>query len=229
VIGKVIRLPLRLIPPDFTVRIVFGPLRGYKWVVGSGLHSVWLGTYEARKIEAVRAVLKPGDTFYDIGAHAGVYTLAASSSVGDGGTIIAVEPDALNAQRFTRHMSLNLIPSVRLIQAAASETAGEALFSRGSNGYENRLDATGNVRIRTIRLDDLKPSPSVIKIDVEGHEASVLRGATRILAVDRPIIFVATHSSGAGTECNQILESSGYAIEWLEADELIARPRRPRD
>ena len=227
-VGQVIRLPLRLIPPGLTVRIVSGPLRGDKWVVGAGVHGVWLGSYERMKIRRVQAALKPGDVFYDIGAHAGVYSLAAARAVGEGGTIVAVEPSEVNATRFARHMDLNRIGSVRLIAAAASDTVGGATFSRGPNNYQGRLQADGDMVVGTIRLDDIEPVPAVIKIDVEGHEASVLRGARRILELDRPVVFVAIHGSEARARCSQILETHDYEVEWLDSSELVAHPRRTR-
>lgn len=223
--GNILRLPLRLIPRGLAMPVVSGPLRGYRWIVGSGVHGVWIGSYERTKLLRVQAALSPGDVFFDIGAHAGIYSLAAARVLGEGGAIVAVEPNSANAARFVRHMSLNGIDSVRLIQAAASDVAGRATFSEGPNDYEGRLDPEGEVAVETVRLDDIQPAPSVIKIDVEGHEAAVLRGARRILDVDRPVVFVAVHGAAQHSECVQILEKCGYDIEWLDLDELVARPR----
>ena len=206
-IGRVIRLPLRLIPSDSVVRIVSGPLRGYRWVVGAGVHGVWLGSYERMKVRRVQAALRSGDVFYDIGAHAGIYSLAAARAVGESGTIVAVEPNQVNVARFRRHMQINRIHSVLLLPVAASDSAGPSKFSAGPNNYQGRLQADGDLVVETIGLDDIEPSPpSVIKIDVEGHEANVLRGASRILEVDRPVVFVALHGSGPRDECVRILE-----------------------
>ena len=79
--------------------------------------------------------------------------------------------------------------------------------------------------METLRLDDIEPPPAVVKIDVEGHEAKVLLGAKRILDLDRPVVFVAIHSSEARLQCVQILEEHNYHIEWLDTTELVARPR----
>jgi len=83
------------------------------------------------------------------------------------------------------------------------------------------LQSDGDIVVETIRLDDIKPAPSVIKLDVEGHEVSVLRGAKRILEVDRPVVFVAIHDSEARARCIQILETHDYEVEWLESSELV--------
>jgi len=122
-------------------------------------------------------------------------------------------------------MDLNGIRSVRLLPVAASDAVGTARFSSGPTSYEGRLQPQGDLVVETIRLDDIEPAPNVVKIDVEGHEASVLTGAKRILDHDRPIVFVAIHGSEARSQCVQILESHEYQIEWLDANELRAHPR----
>jgi len=174
----------------------------------------------------VQAELRAGDVFYDVGAHAGIYSLAAARATGARGTVVAVEPNQTNAAHFARHMALNQVGSVRLINAAASDSAGVATFSAGPTDYEGILNPTGEIRIATVRLDDLEPVPDVIKIDVEGHEAAVLRGAGRILHVDRPVIFIAVHNDAARAQCLEILDANEYDVEWIEPDEALARPRK---
>jgi FkbM family methyltransferase len=190
------------------------------------VNSVWLGSYERIMLTRVQAELRAGDVFYDVGAHAGIYSLAAARATGAGGTVVAVEPNQINAAHFARHMALNSVDSVRLIEAAASDASGVATFSSGPTDYEGRLNPTGDITVPTVRLDDLEPAPDVIKIDVEGHEAAVLRGAGRILHVDRPVIFIAVHNDGARSQCLEILEANEYDVEWLDPGELLARPRK---
>jgi len=223
-VGKVIRLPLRLIPPGSIVRILSGPLRGCRWIVGAGVHEVWIGTYERAKVSRVQASLRAGDVFYDVGAHAGIYSLAAARAVGDTGTIVAIEPNPINAAHFVRHMELNRVKSVRLLSVAASDTVGSATFGRGPNSYEGRLQPQGQLAVETIRLDDIQPAATVIKIDVEGHEANVLRGAEHILDRNRPKVFVATHDPQSRAQCVQILEAHDYQVRWLDANDLFAFP-----
>jgi FkbM family methyltransferase len=226
VLRNLARLPLRIIPAGAVLPILSGALRGYKWTAGSGVQSVWLGWYEAAKMRALQSTINEGDIFFDVGAHAGVYSLAAARRLGVRGFIVAIEPSTENAELFERHMRLNGVSRYRLIRAAASDKAGEARFNRGLSTYEGRLNAAGDVNVPTIRLDDIDLRPSVIKIDVEGHEAAVLVGATRILEADRPIVFVAVHTSEARNDCVRILDTNGYEIKWLEPDELVAHPRR---
>jgi hypothetical protein len=84
-LGKVLRLPLRLLPKGMAIPILRGSAKGLKWIVGSSNHGCWLGTYELEKQVALERFVKPGMTVYDIGAQAGFYTLFFSRLVGGGG------------------------------------------------------------------------------------------------------------------------------------------------
>jgi hypothetical protein len=81
-LGKVLRLPLRLLPKGMVVPILTGPAKGQKWIVGSSNHGCWLGTYELEKQAVLERFVKPGMTVYDIGAQAGFYSLFFSRLVG---------------------------------------------------------------------------------------------------------------------------------------------------
>ena len=70
-LGKLVRLPLRLVPRTAVVPVLSGPLRGARWIVGAATHGSWLGTYEAAKQLLIERALKPGSVFYDVGANAG--------------------------------------------------------------------------------------------------------------------------------------------------------------
>ena len=91
-LGRVMRLPLKIIPGNAVLPILQGPLRGARWVVGSGTHGCWLGTYELPKVELFAGTIQEGMTVFDIGAHAGYYSLIASRAVGGAGHVVAFEP-----------------------------------------------------------------------------------------------------------------------------------------
>src|SRR5713226_9302198 len=77
-LGRVLRAPLRLLPPALQVPVMQGRLKGKWWVVGSRVHGYWLGSYEwEKRIDFERAVPLAG-TVFDIGANVGYYTLLAS-------------------------------------------------------------------------------------------------------------------------------------------------------
>ena len=106
-LGRLLRLPLRLLPAGAVVPILSGPLRGRRWVVGAGPHGYWLGTYEADKQRLLQTLLREGDCFFDVGANVGFFTLLASALVGRSGRVVAFEPLPQNLAFLRRHLLLN--------------------------------------------------------------------------------------------------------------------------
>ncbi|MHB1231512.1 MAG: FkbM family methyltransferase [Burkholderiales bacterium] len=117
-LGKLLRLPFRLMPDSATLPVLSGINRGMKWVAGSATHGAWLGTYESDKQQQLARLLKSGMAFYDVGANAGFYTLAAARLVGERGHVFAFEPLAENVANLRRHVQLNQLQNVSIIQAA---------------------------------------------------------------------------------------------------------------
>jgi FkbM family methyltransferase len=232
--GKAMRLPLRLIPSDLEIPILLGPMRGYRWIVGSGNHSCWLGVYERTKQVTFAATIPPGAIVFDVGAHVGFYTLLFARLVGSTGRVIAFEPSTRNLQFLRRHVKLNHIGNVEIIEAAVSDSDGTGAFAEHSSSYNGALDASGTTRVRQVKVDNLCasgriPFPNVIKIDVEGAEDLVLAGARSTIAGASPTIFIATHGREVDARCVQLLGSMGYTIvpmagDPLEWRELLARP-----
>ncbi|MDW8317197.1 MAG: FkbM family methyltransferase, partial [Anaerolineae bacterium] len=77
-IGRVLRFPLRLIPPKAVLPIMQGRLKGRKWIVGSSSHGCWLGSYEYAKRIVFERTVRENSVVFDIGAHVGFYTLLAA-------------------------------------------------------------------------------------------------------------------------------------------------------
>jgi FkbM family methyltransferase len=238
---KALRSPLQLIPPETRVPILVGPLRGAGWIVGSGNHVVWLGVYEWQKQLAFSKRIAAGSTVYDIGAHAGFYTLVSSRRVGPTGHVVAFEPAQKNLRYLHLHIALNQIANVQVIEAAVADQSGRAGFAEGASRhveatYLGHLAEDGTRDVETVSLDDLVgagriPAPDIMKMDIEGGETSALRGARGVLAEHRPTIFLATHGADAHRTCIALLESSGYEVASLQSgrsvattDELVACP-----
>lgn len=236
--GRALRRALSAIPLPATVRVIQGPLKGAAWVRASGTAGCWLGSYEIGKQKALASTLKPGHTFYDIGAHAGLYSLLADRLVGPLGTVVAFEPDPRNLANLRRHIAINGTTNVSVIPAAVGRTTGTVQLSLAASSYENRLSDsadTPDTPVQCYALDDAVtrlalPLPDCIKIDTEGAEVDVLRGAANILSTARPVIFLATHSPDLHASCAQMLRELHYRIHsigggpWESTDELLAVP-----
>ena len=237
VTGKALRLVLRLAPKTAQVRIMTGPLRGMRWIVGAADHGCWIGTYERRQRRVFERVVTPGSVVYDIGAHAGYYTLLGSKLGGPAGLVIAFEPLPRNLRFLREHIRLNGLTNVRVVEGAIADRSGQAMFSEAPSSSMGRLDIQGNVQVRIMSIDEatsqgMFPPPMVMKIDVEGAEGSVLAGAAQTLAQARPAILLSLHGEKARTQCRELLDGLGYELRPLdgrsmdETNEVLATHRR---
>ena len=233
--GRLIRLPLRLIPKRTVLPILQGQLRGKKWVVGAGEHGYWLGSYELHKRQTFERTIKPDMVVFDIGANVGFYSLLAAYLTGRDGKVYAFEPLHRNVEYIRQHAALNGLVNIEVFEAAVADQNGEALFDPGASIAMGHLSAQGTVRVRQYCLDALLAGgqidpPDVMKIDVEGAEYAVLKGAQALIQKHLPLIFLDTHGRDAHEATIGFLRARGYQFEILdgrplaESKELVARP-----
>lgn len=245
ILGKSLRLPFRLLPQDARMPILQGKLRGQKWIVGSTVHSCWLGIYEYEKRKVFENTVKKGSTVFDIGANAGFYTLLSSLLVGQSGRVIAFEPLERNISYLKEHLRINGIKNVEVLQVAVADRSGISYFVHESNHSMGHLterpidrnpprEGQSIVEVQSVTIDELVqgkrlPPPSCLKIDVEGGEAEVLHGSTVTIAKSHPTIFLATHGPSVSQECFRLLEIAGYVVQLIGRgtqdgyDEFVAR------
>jgi FkbM family methyltransferase len=220
-LGRVARLPLRLIPRGTTVRILSGPTAGMRWIVGSGPHSCWLGINEVDKRRLFVREVQPGDIVFDIGANVGTYTLLASALCGPAGKVFAFELQPENLAYLRRHIEINGLTNTSIMPIAVWDEDGTSRFEPAGDRVTSHLSPTGSLEVDCHRIDTMVaagtvPEPDCIKIDVEGAEAAVLRGCERLLARKRPVIFLATHGDAVAAECADLLRRSGYDVTPIE-------------
>lgn len=188
--------------------------------------------YEEPQWLLISRLLQPGMTFVDVGANQGFHTLLASKRVGVAGRVVAFEPASTEVAKLRRNLSLNGATNVEVVASAVGETDGETTFTlcldhQGS--WSSIVPPAEDVTVKRVevmvpilRLDTYAERhgihPDVIKIDVEGGELAVLRGASEVLRRDQPVILCEiedrrTRQWGYGAE--QILEYiSGLGYNW---------------
>ena len=161
---------------------------------------LWVfGSWEKHFAELFSYLVRPGDRCVDAGANVGVHTIRLARLVGRGGEVIAFEPDPEVVQRTRRNVSLNNLANVRVIGAALSDEAGEMRLFRPSPWDTNRAraslthyryltGATATVPVTTVDAACAGAPVALIKIDVEGHEAAVVRGAADTISRHAPSI-----------------------------------------
>jgi FkbM family methyltransferase len=161
---------------------------------------MWGGAYEPHVRKCLSAFLRPGDTFVDVGAHIGFFSLIASLLVGYTGKVYAFEANSHLFERLQANASEYcwLVASLR----AVWKENGRVWFSDprqpGETGWgkltPNRKEGHG-VFVEAVSLDEWhvsvgSPPIRAIKIDAEGSEPFILEGAWRMIANTRPILII---------------------------------------
>jgi FkbM family methyltransferase len=230
-LGKIIRLPFKLLPTGAIVRVVRGPARGKRWIADSCAHGFWLGYWELPNQKRFASRLKFGDVVYDIGAHVGLYTLISSARVGPAGHVYAFEPFPQNAVYLRHHIALNRLKNCTAIELAVSKGIGVLHFDPTELNDAGHLSENGSMKVETTSIDDFASTarpPNAIKINAEGAEIDVLRGGRNTITKFRPFIFLSTHSESLDRECWQFLRSCGYSPERIASDKIWAEDSASR-
>jgi len=177
--------------------------------------------------------LKPGDIVFDVGSHIGIFTLKASKLVGTDGIALAFEPEPQNFIFLQRNVALNNATNAQIFNTAVSSGNGIlqlCIHPTNTGGHSTQYATGGHAQIPvpSVTLDYLIQEFSIknvdlLKLDVEGHELEVLRGAGRFLEICRHIAME-THERLGGPTNNQItriLETHGFNTELVSYNEDV--------
>ena len=219
---------------EFAHQIDAGPGRGLTYpVVLPDDKGVWTGTYELTFVEALARATQPGSTCFDVGGWRGY--CGGVMAMQDAGKVVIFEPLPGNCDRIQRLIELNPSLPIELVQAAAGESSGEATFtvmdatSMGKlveSPFQQGISTSESISVNVVSLDNWcqsngVPFPNIMKIDVEGAEMMVLRGARRILTESGPTLFIEAHSRELAKQVVSYLEQMDYRIHVLETDQPI--------
>lgn len=190
--------------------------------------AMYYDTYERNEVAFLRRSLKPGQFFVDIGAHVGYYSAVAMNKVGRKGKVLCFEPNPDLYARLEKMLNEATRLGYHVVgeNMAVSDTRGTVnlfISNDGNSGWSTIIpdgmqeEKVGKaVKAETIRLDEYLddrdyPSPHMIKIDVEGAEAQVLRGMKGILAdAEKPVLLIEPRE-GNWDDVLAILQPLGYA------------------
>ncbi len=172
----------------------------------------------------ITSFLREGDTFVDVGANIGLYTLPASRIVKNG-RVVAVEPSPVNRARLEENLQLNEVSNVRVEACALGDVRGEMAFSDVDALAHVKLDGVG-LKVPVKLFADIDPGGEIalLKVDVEGFELPVFRGALDAIKAGRlPVIVFEMNNSllRYGMTAEEIfgfLRSVGYQIGRWEHD-----------
>lgn len=222
-LGKVLRLPLRMIPENWALPILQSEMSGMRWIVGSSNHGCWLGSFEYEKRVLFEEHVTKGDVIWDIGANVGFYTLLSSQLTGSTGKVFAFEPLPRNLGYLRKHIKLNNRSNIEVKPYAIADKEGEIGFT-GERSTAHISDQ-GDKKVEVLTLDGLinseeLPLADVVKIDIEGAEAKALKGGERFFRTHSPKVFLATHGPSIHKECIKLLRNWDYKLEPIGKSEI---------
>jgi len=200
------------------------PFQPYQW-------NFFFGVYEPETKQLIQAILETDDTFLDIGANVGYFSAIAADVVGSTGRVLAVEPELEHYARLKRFVELNPAFQIQPLQAAMSDQRGRMSFYVCDHPGWHSLIAefpqapiTKAIEVETWSLDELlklrgldhSGAVKMAKVDVEGAEHLVFRGAAEAVAQHWvQAFYVEVTPSSHSKEIFSTLLAGGYqAFRW---------------
>lgn len=173
-------------------------IQGYNRA-GFGGRGVFLtGIDYEPELKYLKKFIGPNSVFIDVGANAGVYSMVAAKIVGNNGTVLSVEPFPEMSARLIKNAELNNFTNVRVRTFGASDkTAVKTFWLNGNKpnsfSFSIKNGDAKSLSFLTVSLDELFEWENLdrldyIKIDAEGEEDKVLKGAQRIIEKYNPIL-----------------------------------------
>ncbi|KVD26046.1 hypothetical protein WJ47_08770 [Burkholderia ubonensis] len=193
------------------------------------------GEWAENELQFMLSAIPVGSTIIDVGAYVGTHAMAFSRHTGGAGRVVAIEAQRRSADVLARNIRDNAIDNVQLENAVICAASNgdvvssidiAAPASYGSTSLVDVMAARKNkqapeshepsgeeLAVRSIALDDLSvQSCELVKIDVEGMEDAVVRGAERLLREHRPIVYAECNSLEKGLKTWAALAEFGYRV-----------------
>jgi FkbM family methyltransferase len=185
-----------------------------------------LGLMGTDEIELLQRFVQPDSRIADVGANQGIYTLSLAR-LASRGHVYAFEPDPTLFASLEANVRRNQVENVTLFNAAAASkpdrlTLQPGRLNRGDNRIISDVSAVaGTIEVEAIPLDQVIPSSrlDLLKIDAQGFELNVLRGATQLLQQNRALVIVLEFwpyglrkAGSAPEELIDFLDNAGFSI-----------------
>jgi FkbM family methyltransferase len=183
--------------------------------------------------DALAQHLHAGGVFVDAGANIGAFTVFGARRVGPKGKVVAFEMMPDTAVQLRRHLELNRLGPLRVIEAALSDSAGGEVVAQMPEGLAGKasimLDRPGGTaqlarRVRTVTLDHELAGLDridVMKMDIEGAEALALAGGRAVLARTGCVIFESRDGNPESDSAARIVAEAGFRLSRLDGNNMI--------
>ncbi len=180
-------------PPDDVLTLAVGGVAGrFRLHTDRELRFLEaMAIYERQVLERLLDIVRPGDIFYDVGAHTGLYSILLGNVLGAEGAVVAFEPQQDNYAHLVENLELNKLKNVRAFRKALGDHSGKAKLYLGKVGNLSMVPPdAADMQAQVIEVVDgdgfarahRLPIPRLVKIDVEGYEYAVLNGLRHTLA-----------------------------------------------
>lgn len=226
---------VRMFYPYGTIRRIFrGPLTGVRFVVEPSMGLTYALGGQGFNWDFLSRHISPGMVIYDVGGNRGQMSLFFSKQVGSTGQVLSFEPVPEMYNFLVKNIHLNSIKNVSSLNIALSDYEGTAVFMFSKDfSTEGKLASpeispshgeADSINVIVKRMDSVleegMPVPDIIKIDVEGAAAAVLRGAKNIIEQYYPSIYIELHGPEEQQSIKDCLMTNGYHIETLDGEHV---------
>ena len=209
-------------PFNQLVKTRYGHMLVNKNDVYIGRSFILYGEISEEENHIYREICKEGDVVVEVGANIGAHTLPISSFIGTEGKLFCYEPQRIVFQTLNANLALNSITNTRTFQAGVGEKNGFIVVpeidyaSQGNFGGVSlhKHQKGENVHLFTLDTHLKLSSLKLLKIDVEGMEIDVLKGAKETIALHQPIIYCENDRKDKAEELVRLLWSYGYEVYW---------------
>ncbi|MAO63645.1 MAG: hypothetical protein CL666_01465 [Balneola sp.] len=201
-------------PPDLKMMTPYVLLEQNEW-------------YE-NELDFIRDYLKTGMNFVDIGAGFGVYALPAAKLIGNEGKVYSFEPGAIAKSHLEKSKLENGLENLEIISKAVAAKAGKSTWEIAETPEMNKLDESGEEEVQVVTLDSWwqfegEPAVDVMKIDINGEEASALEGGKQLLETEKPLLLLSITEKNSNTFIGSLSEL-GYAFyEYIPGPGILAQ------
>jgi len=198
--------------------------------------------YDALLVAWLSKHLAEGDTAIDVGAHCGTYSILMAAKCGQTGHVVAFEPDPCSREMLVKNLGLNPYVKRPILEACAcSDEVGQAILFGGRGNSQSSLAQSvvqlsvghnpEELQVPVVTLDFYLsernlPEPHCVKIDTEGAEIRILKGAKKLLSGKTEIVCELHPYAWAGfgntfAELKQLATATGRRIRYLDQDNEI--------
>ena len=180
------------------------------------------GEFSRQEAQLLHQLCGPGGVVIEVGANIGSLTVGLAKHVGPRGQVLAFEPQNLVFQALCANVALNSLANVDCHWAALGAEAGMVTVPELDPEQVNnfaQLSLVGTQQGRRVpcyTLDDFASLPRVdlLKVDVQGMEAEVLRGGRRLIETFKPFLYVENEAPASSPELLRLIDGLGYRMYW---------------